>query len=142
MVDLNSLQVVHHTIQSVLWKQTVLSLVTHKCSELQINEDDTPFVGLTTVDDTVVFFLASFLQIEFLSVFVTSPGLNILDQICFVLSRKKCDVLYDSFYFHWYIFFHISRYSLCLKLAGLCYHVKLLKCHLFCELCFLIGCPW
>lgn len=54
--------------------------------------------------------------------------------LCWV--DKKCDELYDSFYCHWYIFFHIFKYSLCLKLAGLCYHVKVLECLLFCELCF------
>lgn len=34
------------------------------------------------------------------------------------------------------IFFHIFKYSLFLKLAGLCYRVKVLKCLSFCDLCF------
>lgn len=73
LVKISNLQVPYHTIphQSALWKQTMLSLMTHKCLELQVNKVKIPFGGLTTVSDTVVFFQTSFLQIEFLSVFVT-----------------------------------------------------------------------
>lgn len=46
-------------------------------------------------------------------------------------------MLYNSWFCHWYIFLHIFfKFSLSLKLAGLCYHVKVLKYISFPVLCF------
>lgn len=73
-----------------------------------------------------------------ISITLSHPQVYIIrikfDFLCWV--DKKCYILYNSFYCHWYIIFHIFKYSLRLKLAGLCYHVKVLKWLLFCELCF------
>lgn len=136
LVKLSSLQVPHHTIQSALWKQTMLSLGTHKYLELQVNGDYTHFVGLTTVNDSGLFsdlIFADRISLSFCHISrFTYLGSDFF--LCWV--DKKCDVLYDSFYCHWCVFFHVFKYSLCLKLAGLRYQVKVLKCLLFCELSF------